>query len=349
MSTETHNVGWITIWRVFLAIALVMGAFVARDAIVILLFAIIISSALDAPVDLLSSKLKMPRIMATIIIFTIGILVIVLVSSLILPIAIFELSSLIGQLTEADTGILLQGLTPITDIFTKDFSFENIGQITNIIFSGTISVVQTISSILGGMVFAILILIISFYLTLSQDGVGEFLRAVLPETLEDAVLRTYYRSKQKISKWFQAQILLSITVGMLVWAGLWLLGVQYAFAIGLLSAAFQIMPNVGPLFSGAIGTLIALSSSVSLGLYTLILFIVIQQLENHLFTPLFMKKAVNIHPVVTMFAIMVGFQLLGIIGMIMAVPAAVVLQDVIEERAQNKQHARARRGEHALE
>lgn len=155
MSTETHNVGWITIWRVFLAIALVMGAFVARDAIVILLFAIIISSALDAPVDLLSSKLKMPRIMATIIIFAIGILVIVLVSSLILPIAIFELSSLIGQLTEADTGILLQGLTPITDIFTKDFSFENIGQITNIIFSGTISVVQTISSILGGMVFAL--------------------------------------------------------------------------------------------------------------------------------------------------------------------------------------------------
>ena len=349
MSVETHNVGWITIWRVFLAIALIMGAFVARDAIIILLFAIIISSALDAPVDLLSSKFKIPRIIATISIFTIGILVIVLISSLILPIAIFEFSSLIGQLTEADTDILLQGLAPITDIFTKDFSFANISQVTNIVFSGTMSVVQTISSILGGMVFAILILIISFYLTLSQDGVGEFLRAVLPETLEDAVLQTYYRSKQKIGKWFQAQILLSITVGALVWVGLWLLGVQYAFAIGLLSAAFQIMPNVGPLFSGAIGTLIALSSSVSLGIYTLILFIVIQQLENHLFTPLFMRKAVNIHPVVTMFSIMVGFQLLGIIGMIIAVPTAVVLQDVIEARAQKKQHARARREEHRLE
>jgi len=346
MNTEIqHNIGWITIWRIFVAVALIVGIFLARDAIIILLFAIIISSGLDAPVDALSRKFKMPRIIATSIVFAIGILMILLVLSLIVPIAVFEFSALIEQFTAAETGILLQEFAPIVDIFTKDFSLANIGQITNIIFSGTISVVQTIGSIIGGMVFVALVLIISFYLTLSKDGVGEFLRAVLPEKIEDAALRTYYRSKQKIGKWFQAQILLSFTVGTLVFIGLWLLGVRYAFAIGLLTAAFQIMPNVGPLFSGAVGTLIALTDSFILGFYTLLFFIIIQQLENHLITPLFMKKAVNIHPVVTIFSIMAGFQLFGIIGIIIAVPIAVVLQDVIEQRMENKQHAREQKVE----
>ena len=345
MNMETHNIGWTTIWRVFVVIALITGAFFARDAIIILLFAIIISSALDSPVDALSRKLKMPRIAATTVIFITGIAIVALVLSLILPIAVFELSALIEQFTEAETDVLFQDFAPIVNMFTKDFSFENIGQITNILFSGTVSVVQTISSIMGGVVSAISVLIISFYLTLSQDGVGKFLRAVLPEKVEDAVLHTYYRSKQKIGRWFQAQILLSLTIGALVSLGLWLLGVPYALAIGLLSAVFEIMPVVGPLFSGAVGTLIALTDSFILGFYTLLFFIIIQQLENHLIVPIFMKKAVNIHPVAAIFSIMVGFQLFGIIGMIIAVPIAVVLQDVIEQRMENKQHAREQKVE----
>jgi len=340
MNTGVYNIGWATIWRVFMVIALIAGAFFARDAIIILLLAIIISSALDVPVDILSRKLKMPRIAATAIIFITGIIIAVLVLSIMLPIAIIELSALMGQFTEAETSDLFQNFAPIVDMFTKGFSFENIGQITNIIFSSAVSVIQTIGSIVGGIISVISIFIISFYLTISQDGVGKFLRAILPEKVEDAVLRTYYRSKQKIGRWFQAQILLSLTVGTLVSLGLWLLGVEYALAIGLLAGVFEIMPVVGPLFSGAIGTLIALTDSLSLGLYALLFFIIVQQLENHLIVPLFMKKAVNIHPVVAIFSIMAGFQLFGIIGMIIAVPVAVVLQDVIEQRMESKQHAR---------
>jgi len=340
MNTGVYNIGWTTIWRVFMVIALIAGAFFARDAIIILILAIIISSALDAPVEILSRKLKMPRIAATAIIFITGIIIVMLVLSLILPIAIIELSSLLGQFTEADTNNLFQNFAPIADMLTKGFSFENLGQIANIIFNSTISVFQTIGSIVGGIVSVISIFIISFYLTISQDGVGKFLRAILPEKVEDAVLRTYYRSKQKIGRWFQAQILLSLTVGTLVSLGLWLLGVEYALAIGLLAAVFEIMPVVGPLFSGAIGTIIALTDSLSLGLYALLFFIIVQQLENHLIVPLFMKKAVNIHPVVAIFSIMAGFQLFGIIGMIIAVPIAVVLQDIIEQRMENKQNAR---------
>jgi len=135
-------------------------------------------------------------------------------------------------------------------------------------------------------------------------------------------------------------LLLSLVVGLLVSGGLWILGVRYALVIGLLAAVLEIMPVVGPIFSGAVGTLIALSTSLSLGLYTLLLFVFIQQIENNLLVPLFMKRAVDIHPVVALFSIMAGLQLLGVAGMIISVPLAVVVQDVIEERVEKKQAMR---------
>jgi len=132
-------------------------------------------------------------------------------------------------------------------------------------------------------------------------------------------------------------------VGTIVSLGLWALGVKYAFVIGLLAAIFEIMPVVGPIFSGAVGTVIALSSSLTLGLYTALLFIAVQQIENNLLVPVFMKKAVNIHPVVALFSIMVGFQLFGVVGMVIAVPVAVVFQDVVEDKAEKKRFAREKK------
>ncbi len=340
MNTRAHNIGWASIWRVLAVVALATAAYFAKDALLALIFAIVLSSALDAPVDFLNRKFKLPRIVATALVFLAGILIIALIVSLILPVAIFEFSSLIGQFAGTAADALFKDLAPVVDVITKNFSLVSIGQVTDIILSGTAPIAQTIGSLISGVAFGVSILIISFYLTLSQDGVGRFLRAVLPEKVEDPVLRVYYRSKKKIGRWFQAQMLLSLVVGTLVLLGLWALGVKYAFVIGLFAAVFEIMPVVGPIFSGAVGTLIALSSSLSLGLYAMLLFIIVQQLENNLLVPLFMKKAVNIHPVVALFAIMAGYQLFGVIGMVIAVPTSVVIQDVIEERVEKKRSAR---------
>lgn len=340
MQTKAHNIGWAGIWRVLMVIVLAAAAYFARNAIISLLFAIVISSAIDSPVDFLNRKLRFPRIVATAVVFLAGALFVALIVSLILPVALFELSSLMGQFSGTSAEALFKDFSPIIEIFTKNFSITNIGQIVDIVISGTAPIANTIGNIIGGMAFGVSILIISFYLTISEDGVGRFLRAVLPEKMEDPILKVYYRSKKKIGRWFQAQMLLSLVVGAIVSLGLWALGVKYAFVIGLFAAIFEIMPVVGPIFSGVVGTIIALSSSFSLGLYTAILFIAVQQVENNLFVPLFMKKAVNIHPVIALFSIMAGFQLFGVVGMIVAVPIAVVIQDIVEEKVEKKRFIR---------
>ena len=307
-----------------------VAAFFAKDALLALFIAIIISSALDNPVSFLNRKFKIPRILGTAAIFGIGITFLALLVYIILPVVTLEITSLAALLSGTAAGSLFSDISSVVSIGAEQFSLVNISQFIEVLFSGSSPVFATIGNILGGLAFGLSVLIISFYLTLTQDGVGRFLRAVLPEKYEDSIIATFYRSKVKIARWLQAQLFLSVVIGVLVSGGLWALGVKYSLVIGLLAAIFEIMPVVGPIFSGAVGTLIALSDSFTLGIYTLLLFLVIQQLENNLLVPVFMKRVVDIHPVVALFSLLAGYQLLGIPGMIISVPAAVVVQSVIE-------------------
>ena len=337
MATKTElEIGWGSLWRIFAVFVLTVAAFFAKDALLALFLAIIISSALDSPVAFLNKKFKIPRILGTAAIFGIGITFLALVIYIILPIITLEITSLAALLSGTAAGALFSDISSVVKIGAEQFSLVNISQFIEALFKGSSPVFATIGNILGGVAFGFSVLIISFYLTLTQDGVGRFLRAVLPEKYEDSVIVAFYRSKVKIARWLQAQLLLSLAIGILVSGGLWVLGVKYSLVIGLLAALFEIMPIVGPIFSGAVGTLIALSDSFTLGIYALLLFVVIQQLENHLLVPVFMKKVVDVHPVVALFSLLVGYQLLGIPGMIISVPAAVVVQTVVEARIEKR-------------
>jgi len=151
-------------------------------------------------------------------------------------------------------------------------------------------------------------------------------------------LDIYYRAKQKIGRWLQAQILLSLTVGLLVYIGLNIVGIRHALLIAVLAAVFELIPMVGPIFSGLIAIFIAFTTtmSVSTAMWTLVLFSGIHLLENHVLVPLFMHRAVHLHPVVVITSLMIGFNVFGIIGMIIAVPIVVVIQEIFEGRIRKK-------------
>ena len=158
-----------------------------------------------------------------------------------------------------------------------------------------------------------------------------FIRVVFPPNLEAAALRIYDRSRKKIGFWFRTQIILSVVMGLLVWFALFLLGVRHAFLIGVLSGIFELVPFAGPIISGAIAVLSAFASSPTLALITLLVFLVIQQIESHVLVPLLTNKVVGLHPVIVIISLLIGAQAAGLWGVIIAVPAAAVLQEVIED------------------
>jgi predicted PurR-regulated permease PerM len=315
--------------------AFVLAVYSARDAISILFLAIFISSITDSLVDKLELR-KIPRVLGTIIVFFFALLVISLVIYTIIPIAILEVSKLstnfggtIGKILESS------GPAKLIDLINLDLN-----KLADVLLSGNASFFDVLGKFIGGVTSLIVVLVLSFYLTVSRDGVGRFLRDVFPENMEDHVLSIYYRCKRKIGRWFEAQLFLGLIVGVVTYVGLWAIGVEYALVLAIVAGVFEIIPMVGPIFAGAVAVIIGFGQSPSIGLYVLLLFIIIQQVESHTLVPLVMRQAIDMHPVVTLISLIAGFQVAGFAGMLLAVPAAVVIQEVVNDWVAKKSRNR---------
>lgn len=326
------EISWATLWRVLLMLGLAVLVYFARNAITVLFLAIFISSALDSVVIKLESW-RIPRLLGTILVFLTFLLSAAILIYTIVPIALFELRGIFNNLDGVVGQILSLG---VPQQFTNLIN-SNLESISNMLFAGSASFLEVMGRLLGGVTSLLATLVIAFYLTLSRDGVGRFIRAVFPEDLEDKVLSIYYRSKKKIGHWFQAQLILSLVMGFLVFTGLWILGVKYAVILGIFAAIFELVPIVGPIFAGGVAVVIGFSQSATIGVYVLLLFLVIQQLENHVLVPIMMKKAIDVHPVVILIALLAGVELAGFVGLILAVPAVVVASEVVDDWVAQKE------------
>lgn len=310
--------------------------FVSREIFIALFLAIVISSALEPIVSRLEKK-KIPRILSTLGIYIIAIFVIAMLIYTVVPLAISELRNVLEIFGGKLSGTIFEFIDASSTIETLK---ESLGKIGGLLFSGSTSLVDISSRFLGGITFTVSVFVLSFYLTVDRDGVGRFLETVMPSIYEDKVLDLYSRVRKKIGRWFTGQIFLSFTIGLLVFLGLTLLGVKYSLVLGILAGLLEIIPYVGPIFVGGLAVLLALSDSLSLGIYALILFIIIQQLENNLLVPTVTHLTTSLNPIVTLIALLIGAKVFGFVGLILAVPIAVLMQEAIEDWSNSKQRRR---------
>ncbi|MEK7198266.1 MAG: AI-2E family transporter, partial [Patescibacteria group bacterium] len=187
-----------------------------------------------------------------------------------------------------------------------------------------------------GIISFIVVLVVSFYLSLSRGALDGFLSSVMPPQFEAYVHGLWIRAQKKMGRWLQAQLLLSIFIFVVVGIGLWILGVEYAFLIAIIAGMLEIVPFVGPIVAAGLAILLALSQSAILGVWVLIFFVAIQQLENHVLVPLLIKKLVGLNPVTIILAILVGAKLGGVLGMLLAVPLAAVVDEFFDDLAKRK-------------
>lgn len=328
MEKRELEISWGTLWKVVAMIAIVAFLYMAHEASLVLVFALVISSALDGIVSWLEGR-KVPRIIGTVLIF--------LMTAVLLGFILYEVVPLVSleaaKLLEAYQGLdnLLGNNSTLLEKLNQTFLADNLGtQVIDTILKGATPFLSAVGGFLGGVIFLATVFITSFYLTLSRDGVERFLRAVFPAQAEEYIIKIYIRSKKRIGRWMQAQIILSFVIGLVVFVGLWLAGIEYSLLIGLLAGLFEIVPIVGPILAGAIGVAVAFSNSFSLAVVTFVFFVVVQQLENNILVPILMRKAVNIHPVIVIISLMAGFEVAGVIGVILAVPVTVVVQEIVE-------------------
>jgi predicted PurR-regulated permease PerM len=206
--------------------------------------------------------------------------------------------------------------------------------------SATGSLVSTLASIFGGFIQFVATFVIAFYLVVQENGLRRFIHSITPRSYQPRVDAAMGKIQEKLGAWLRGQLLLMLIIGVLVYVGLELLGMDYALVLGLWAGLTEIIPYVGPILGAIPGIFLALSMSPMDALWVGMLYLVAQQLENNLIVPMVMKRAVGLNPVISIVAVLVGARLGGVVGALMAIPLAtaiaVIVSDLFESRGSSE-------------
>ena len=332
-----------TIFRVIAIIVGVALLYLLKDVALIFLFAIVIASAISPFANWIDAK-GFPRVLGVLLLFLVVIGLLVLVFSLVVPYLAQEATQLSGALPKFVAQVT-STLEKAQQNSPKYLDF--LGEIQNILNGvssyfqqASQSVVGFVVSIFGGIFSFIAIVVISFYLSVMKKGIETFLGSVVPEKYEDYVIDLWKRSEIKVGRWFQGQLLLSLIVGLVVYVGLSIIGVKYALVLGILSMVLEIVPMVGPVLAAIPAVFLGFIQSPSLGLWLIVFYTAVQQLENHILVPLVIGKTTGLNPVVVIMALLIGGSLAGISGMILSVPVATIIVEILDDMAKQKESRR---------
>ncbi len=197
--------------------------------------------------------------------------------------------------------------------------------------------VKIVSAVFGGLLSFILIVVLSFYLVVQEDGVAKFLGLVTPVKQEKYVVDLWRRSQRKIGQWMQGQLLLGILVGVLLYLGLVILGVDNALMLAVISGLLEIIPVFGPILASIPAIIMAfVGGGVTAGLLVVGLYVIVQQFESHLIYPLVVRKIVGVSPIIVILALIVGAKLAGFLGIVLSVPMVSALMEFIEDIEKRK-------------
>lgn len=328
-----------TIFRVILIILGLIFLYVIRDIIAIFLFALIIASAISPAVNLLE-RIKIPRILGALLVYIIVIGLLGFLISLIIPSIAKDVKDLSSNLPEYTQNLSLKfdSLQKTSSKYqgiieqAQDF-LSNIGDLLRKAASNLFS---TAINIFGGVFSLMLALVLSFYLSVQKRGVQRVLISVVPHQHRDYVLNLWERSQRKLGRWLQGQLFLGILVGVLVYIGLSFLNVKFAILLAILAGVLEIFPYIGPVLAAIPAIILGFLQSPILGLWVLILYVVVQQIENYLMVPLVIGSIVKLNPVIIILALLIGGKLGGIPGMILAVPITAVVAEFFRDLIKRK-------------
>lgn len=320
---------------------------VARNALVPYIFALVLAYLMLPLVNLLDGLLKrvLPRFrftrpiaIAAVYLLTIG--VVVLFVSLVIPVLVEQFNVLWASredLATAVKGLTGQFLTWYEQAVPADIQ----AQVTTLLrqASGTVAkavqtgVTRTLGVVTGTFSFILGFAVIPFWLFYVLNDEAKVTRGVvglMPVRVRTDLLNLTRIVDSIMSAYLRGQLLLCLFIGVMATLGLTVLGVRFPVVLGLIAGVFEILPFIGPFIGLVPAVIVAAIQSPLLGLWTLILFLGIQQIENLLLVPRISGKAVQLHPAVIMVVLVLGSQIAGFWGLLLAVPLTAVARDIFK-------------------
>ncbi|MSU55154.1 MAG: AI-2E family transporter [Candidatus Taylorbacteria bacterium] len=356
-----------TVVQVLFIVVLCFLFYYIRDLVMVVLASVIIASSME-PFTVWFSKRHVSRLPAVILIYLLLTGIIFGIFYFFLPPLLNDTSNFLASapkyldsvaiwdplqkdsLTQSKVAVLslseniTQSRQAVSGFSSGQSLSEVVSNVRTAISSVSQGFIEALSLVFGGILSSILIVVLSFYLAVQEDGVGAFLNFVTPARHEKYIIGLWKRVQHKIGLWMQGQLVLALVVGLLVYLVLAIFGpalhVGNPLVLAFLAAALETIPLFGPILA-SIPAVTASYTEGSLATATVVIliYLVIHQLENNLIYPLVVKKIVGVPPILVILALIIGFKLAGFLGLVLSVPLATTLMEYLNDLQKSKQVA----------
>jgi predicted PurR-regulated permease PerM len=219
------------------------------------------------------------------------------------------------------------GLVPVGTSFTELLKQAPVAGGTDAVTT----LLVAIWGFIGGLFGIVSILLLTFYMLVDSQAAFDVFVRLFPAAQRKRVSQVSEQVSVKISAWLGGQILLGFIIGTTSAIGLALMGVPYFFVLAVIAGIGEMIPMVGPLLSAIPAVAVAFTVSPGLALGVAIFFLVQQMLENNVLVPKVMSQQVGLSAVTVIVALAIGSSLLGLVGALLAVPTAAIIQVLVEE------------------
>lgn len=311
-----------------------------KDTLLLFFVSILFAAALDPTIDKLE-RYKIPRGVSVIVIFLLIISGLSVFIGSFVPILAnqlvdlgFKTQELIGNIVlgKIELPKFLDWLNPVINDFfggTDNTAFSANIQNYLIQFGEELrslagNAYKTFLAISNGVANAILVLLLTYFMTVDENAIDNFVLKLFPSKYGQYITHKTNTIKQKVGEWLRGQIALMIAVGLVTYIGLVIIGVEYAFTLALFAGITELIPVIGPLIGWLAAIPIAANQSVNTLIWVTILYFTVQRLENNLLVPLIMKQATGLHPIIVILSMLIGYEFLGVLGVIISVPVSAV-------------------------
>jgi predicted PurR-regulated permease PerM len=322
-----------TILKTLGILAVLWLMWLVRDILSLLAGALFLA-ALIHPLARWGEKRKIPKGITVIAIYFVMFALFALAFALIIPTMLAQVSSL--SETIGSSIITLSGSVESVREFSAQHGLadnlsSSVATLQEQLSHIATGFVGALGDLFGGLARLVIILVMAFYMVVQDREAIRLFHNLVPDRYQEMSAQIILRVEEKISRWLSGQLLLSLIIGVLYYIGMLVLGIDSALSLAIFAGFTEFIPYLGPILGGIPIVIVAFNDSPVKLLFALVLLIIVQQLENHVIVPKVMQKALGLNPLVSIIAVLVGAQLFGIVGALVAIPVATALSVVLTE------------------
>ncbi|QCR32429.1 AI-2E family transporter [Lysinibacillus sp. SGAir0095] len=295
-----------------------------------------------------SGKGKVPRSLVILILYVIVAALMTLLSLLVYPFLRDQFTNLVEEfpmyfMKFSQTTVAFLNNTRIHELLSNyKLDYENVlttvtndlvstvkDTLTNVASTVATGITGFVSALTGILLSLVTVPFILFYLLYEGEKLPKFILRIFPPRARNEVGQVLKEMDKQVSSYILGQILVSICIGVMMTIGFLIIGLDFAFLLGILAMVTSVVPYLGPVIAITPALIIAIVTSPIMLVKLIIVWTVVQLIEGKFITPNIMGKSLSVHPITIIFVLLTFGSLFGVAGVILGIPAYALLKVLV--------------------